>query len=128
MFDWILNSSVVPRRGAVLETCPHMTISAFQWYPTQINGYKFRGRNADFFQLPDALLAVPAGLAAECSNLSRIQLTEFKTDHWFLTNDTTEALNGKVGKIRTPGCSCSSDLQGAPLPRRDSFHASRLRS
>lgn len=80
----------------MLETCPHMTISAFQWYPTQINGYKFRGRNADFFQLPDTLLAVPAGLTAECSNLSRLQLTEFKTEHWFLTNDTTKALNGKV--------------------------------
>lgn len=73
-----------------------MTVSAFQWYPTQINGYKFRGRNADFFQLPDTLLAVPAGLTAECGNLSRMQLTEFKTEHWFLTDDTTKALNGKV--------------------------------
>ncbi|XP_029685938.1 LOW QUALITY PROTEIN: adhesion G-protein coupled receptor V1 [Takifugu rubripes] len=92
----LLTDSQCEIRGAVLETCPHMTISAFQWYPTQINGYKFRGRNADFFQLPDTLLAVPAGLTAECSNLSRIQLTEFKTEHWFLTNDTTKALNGKV--------------------------------
>lgn len=82
----------------VLETCPYMSISAFQWYPTQINGQKFRGRNADFFQLPDTLLAVPPALTADCSNLSRIQLTEFRADHWFLTNDTINALNGKVGK------------------------------
>ncbi|XP_053180894.1 adhesion G-protein coupled receptor V1 [Scomber japonicus] len=82
--------------GTILDKCPYMTISAFQWYPTQINGHKFRGRNADFFQLPDTLLAVPAGLTADCSNLSRIQLTEFRTEHWFLTNDTTTALNGKV--------------------------------
>lgn len=88
----------IHRRGTILETCPYMTISAFQWYPTQINGYKFRGRNADFFQLPDTLVAVPAGLTADCGNLSRIQLTEFKTEHWFLTNDTTKALNGKVRK------------------------------
>ncbi|XP_059193370.1 adhesion G-protein coupled receptor V1 [Centropristis striata] len=83
-------------RGTVLETCPYMTISAFQWYPTQINGHRFRGRNADFFQLPDTLLAVPAVPTADCGNLSRIQLTEFRTEHWFLTNDTNNALNGKV--------------------------------
>ncbi|KAM7416521.1 hypothetical protein PAMA_018533 [Pampus argenteus] len=82
--------------GTILDTCPYMSISAFQWYPTQINGHKFRGRNADFFQLPDTLLAVPAASTADCSNLSRIQLTEFRTEHWFLTNDTTTAVNGKV--------------------------------
>lgn len=85
------------RRGAVLETCPHMSTSAFQWYPTQINGQKFRGRNGDFFQLPDTLLPVPALLTADCRNLSRIQLTELRADHWFLANDTIGALNGKVG-------------------------------
>lgn len=89
------------RRGTILETCPYMTISAFQWYPTQINGHKFRGRNADFIHLPDTLLAVPAALTADCANLSRIQLTEFRTEHWFLTNDTTNALNGKVGKYNS---------------------------
>lgn len=87
------------RRGTILETCPYMTISAFQWYPTQINGHKFRGRNADFLQLPDTMLAVPALLTADCGNLSQIQLTEFRTEHWFLSNDTTTALNGKVGKF-----------------------------
>uniref|UniRef100_A0A3Q3W600 Adhesion G-protein coupled receptor V1 n=1 Tax=Mola mola TaxID=94237 RepID=A0A3Q3W600_MOLML len=92
----LLTHSECEIRGTSLETCSYMTISAFQWYPTQINGHKFRGRNADFFQLPDTLLAVPAGLTADCNNLSRIQLTEFRTEHWFLTNDTTEALNGKV--------------------------------
>ncbi|XP_077943744.1 adhesion G-protein coupled receptor V1 [Gasterosteus aculeatus] len=83
-------------RGTILETCPYMSISAFQWYPTQINAHKFRGRNADFFQLPDTLLAVPAVSTPNCGNLSQIQLTEFRTEHWFLTNDTNTALNGKV--------------------------------
>lgn len=101
------------RRGTILETCPYMTISAFQWYPTQINGYKFRGRNADFFQLPDTLLEVPAGVTADCGNLSRIQLTEFKTEHWFLTNDTTKALNGKVRKCWASRCNYRYKLQGA---------------
>ncbi|XP_061584932.1 adhesion G-protein coupled receptor V1 [Cololabis saira] len=83
-------------KGTVLDTCPYMTISAFQWYPTQINGHKFRGHNADFFQLPDTLLPVPAGLTADCGNLSRIQLTEFRHEHWFLTSDTITAVSGKV--------------------------------
>uniref|UniRef100_H2M3Y4 Adhesion G-protein coupled receptor V1 n=1 Tax=Oryzias latipes TaxID=8090 RepID=H2M3Y4_ORYLA len=83
-------------RGTVLDTCPFMTISAFQWYPTQINGHRFRGHNADFFQLPDRLLPVPAVPAAGCGNLSRIQLTEFRTEHWFLTNNTITAVGGKV--------------------------------
>ncbi|XP_056276017.1 adhesion G-protein coupled receptor V1 [Pseudoliparis swirei] len=83
-------------RGTILETCPYMSISAFQWYPTQINGHKFRGRNADFFQLPETLLAVPPVSTADCGNLSKIQLTEFRTEHWFLANDTHIALNGKV--------------------------------
>ncbi|XP_077417871.1 adhesion G-protein coupled receptor V1 isoform X3 [Vanacampus margaritifer] len=82
--------------GIMLDTCAHMSISALQWYPTQINGYKFRGHNADFFQLPDTLLAVPAVSTPDCSNLRRIQLTEFRNDLWFITNDTTNALNGKV--------------------------------
>ncbi|XP_057687080.1 adhesion G-protein coupled receptor V1 isoform X4 [Corythoichthys intestinalis] len=82
--------------GTNLDTCAHMSISAFQWYPTQINGHKFRGRNADFFQLPDTLLAVPATSTPKCNNLSQIQLIEFRNDLWFLSNDTTNALNGKV--------------------------------
>ncbi|XP_075960449.1 adhesion G-protein coupled receptor V1 [Anarhichas minor] len=92
----LLTRSQCEIRGTILETCPYMSISAFQWYPTQINGHKFRGLNADFFQLPDTLLAVPAVSTADCGNLSQIQLTEFRTEHWFLTNDTNTALNGKV--------------------------------
>uniref|UniRef100_A0A3B4ZW94 Adhesion G-protein coupled receptor V1 n=1 Tax=Stegastes partitus TaxID=144197 RepID=A0A3B4ZW94_9TELE len=92
----LLTRSQCEIKDVILKTCPYMTISALQWYPTQINGYKFRGRNADFFQLPDALLAVPAVSTADCANLSRIQLTEFRTEHWFLTNDTNTAVSGKV--------------------------------
>ncbi|KAM9393782.1 adhesion G-protein coupled receptor V1 [Pholidichthys leucotaenia] len=83
-------------KGTILETCPYMTISAFQWYPTQINGHRFRGRDGDFFQLPVTLLAVPAVLTADCGNLSKIQLTEFRTEHWFRKNDTVTGVQGKV--------------------------------
>ncbi|XP_060927102.1 adhesion G-protein coupled receptor V1 [Limanda limanda] len=95
----LLTHSQCAIRGTILETCPYMTISAFQWYPTQINGHKFRGRNSDFFQLPDTLLAVPAALTPDCGNLSRIQQTEFRTEHWFISNNTTTALNGKVFSV-----------------------------
>ncbi|XP_075324846.1 adhesion G-protein coupled receptor V1 [Odontesthes bonariensis] len=92
----LLTHSQCEIMGALLETCPYLTISAYQWYPTQINGHKFRGHNADFFQLPDTLLPVPAVSNAICGNLSRIQMTEFRTEHWFLTNDTFTAVSGKV--------------------------------
>ncbi|KAJ3604248.1 hypothetical protein NHX12_028989, partial [Muraenolepis orangiensis] len=69
----------------ILDTCPYLSISAFHWYPTQINGYVFTGRNADTFQLPHALL--------------ELQLTEYTTDHWFLSGDRTLALNGKVFSV-----------------------------
>ncbi|KAK7934133.1 hypothetical protein WMY93_005029 [Mugilogobius chulae] len=82
--------------GTVLNTCPFMSISAFQWYPTQINGFKFRGSNADFFQIPDTLLTVPPGVTVNCNYLSQIQLIEYTTEHWFLTNNTLSALSGKV--------------------------------
>ncbi|MED6250420.1 Adhesion G-protein coupled receptor V1 [Ataeniobius toweri] len=85
--------------STVMETCPFMTISAFQWYPTQINGHKYRGRNSDFFQFPDTLLPVPAASSADCRNLSRIQLTEFRTEHWFLSSDTVTAVSGKVFSV-----------------------------
>ncbi|XP_005953010.2 adhesion G-protein coupled receptor V1, partial [Haplochromis burtoni] len=92
----LLKHSQCEIKVTVLETCPYMNISAFQWYPTEINGYKFRGRNADFFQLPNTLLPVPAVLTADCGNLNRMQLTEFRNEHWFRTSDAATALNGKV--------------------------------
>ncbi|XP_061753493.1 adhesion G-protein coupled receptor V1 [Nerophis ophidion] len=86
--------------GYILDSCAHMSMSAFQWYPTQINGHKFRGGNADFLQLPDTLLPVPAATTPDCGNLSRIQMMEFQTELWFLANDTAaNALNGKVFSV-----------------------------
>ncbi|KAM3842448.1 adhesion G-protein coupled receptor V1-like, partial [Diretmus argenteus] len=82
----------------ILDSCPYMTISALHWYPTRINGHIFKGRNEDTFQLPNNLLEVPAPTtgALASSACRRIQLTEYTTEHWFLTRDKTTALNGKV--------------------------------
>ncbi|MEQ2184179.1 hypothetical protein GOODEAATRI_005282 [Goodea atripinnis] len=45
------------------------------------------------------LLPVPAASSADCRNLSRIQLTEFRTEHWFLSSDTVTAVSGKVFSV-----------------------------
>ncbi|XP_062310079.1 adhesion G-protein coupled receptor V1 [Osmerus eperlanus] len=86
------------RGKTILDTCPYMGITAHYWYPTQINGHTFTGRNADTFRLPETLLEVPAPTAGPLtpSACHQLQLTEFASEHWFLTNDKTTALNGKV--------------------------------
>uniref|UniRef100_A0A4W5KST1 GAIN-B domain-containing protein n=1 Tax=Hucho hucho TaxID=62062 RepID=A0A4W5KST1_9TELE len=61
-----------------------------------INGHTFTGKNSDTFQLPENLLEVPATGTISPSACRRVQLTEYSTEHWFLTNDKTTALNGKV--------------------------------
>ena len=86
------------RGKTILDSCPYMAITAHYWYPTQINGHTFTGRNADTFRLPETLLEVPAPTAGPLtpSACRQLQLTEFTSEHWFLTNDKTTALNGKV--------------------------------
>ncbi|XP_055742122.1 adhesion G-protein coupled receptor V1 isoform X1 [Salvelinus fontinalis] len=103
------------RGRTILDTCAYISISAYHWYPTQINGHMFTGKNSDSFQLPEFLLEVPALPAGTLSPSAcrRVQLTEYSTEHWFLTNDKTTALNGKV---------FSASLQGRgsrPLNKSD---------
>ncbi|XP_071260291.1 adhesion G-protein coupled receptor V1-like isoform X2 [Salvelinus alpinus] len=85
------------RGRTILDTCDYISISSYHWYPTQINGHTFTGKNSDTFQLPENLLEVPALPTGTISPSAcgRVQLTEYSTEHWFLTDKTT-ALNGKV--------------------------------
>ncbi|KAM6965415.1 adhesion G-protein coupled receptor V1 [Aplochiton taeniatus] len=96
----------------ILDSCPYISISAHHWYASDVNRHTFTGRNADTLQLPDGLVEVPAPVAGalDPSACRRVQLTELTTEHWFLTNDSNTALNGKV---------FSASLQGqrsGPLP------------
>ncbi|KAJ8006188.1 hypothetical protein DPEC_G00125640 [Dallia pectoralis] len=86
------------RGRTILDTCAYISISAFHWYPTQINGHTFTGRNLDTFRLPETVLEVPAlpPDTIDPSACRQLQLTEYSTEHWFLTNDQRTALNGKV--------------------------------
>uniref|UniRef100_A0A673Z153 Adhesion G-protein coupled receptor V1 n=1 Tax=Salmo trutta TaxID=8032 RepID=A0A673Z153_SALTR len=65
---------------------------------TCINGHMFTGKNSDSFQLPESLLEVPALPAGTLSTSAcrRVQLTEYSTEHWFLTNDKTTVFSASL--------------------------------
>ncbi|KAI2664431.1 Adhesion G-protein coupled receptor V1 [Labeo rohita] len=94
------------KRGTtVLDTCPYFTIAAHHWYPTQINGHTYTGKNSDTFTLPETLLEVPA-LPADSmapSACRKVHFTEYNTEHWFLTNTKASALNDKVFSVSLHG-------------------------
>ncbi|CAB1321522.1 unnamed protein product [Coregonus sp. 'balchen'] len=83
------------RGRTILDTCAYISISAYHWYPTQINGHMFMGKNSDTFQLPETLLEVPALPAGTLSPSAcrRVQLTEYSTEH----------CDEVVYRIHTPG-------------------------
>uniref|UniRef100_A0A8C7IVD8 Adhesion G-protein coupled receptor V1 n=1 Tax=Oncorhynchus kisutch TaxID=8019 RepID=A0A8C7IVD8_ONCKI len=82
----------------ILDTCAYISISAYHWYPTQINGHMFTGKNSDSFQLPEFLLEVPALPVGTLSPSACrwVQLTEYSTEHWFLTNDKTTVFSASL--------------------------------
>ncbi|XP_076853827.1 adhesion G-protein coupled receptor V1 [Brachyhypopomus gauderio] len=93
------------RGSIILDTCPYFTIATYHWYPTQINGHTFEGSNGDTFTLPETLLEVPVvpGGGMAPSACRKVQLTEYSTEHWFLTNATPSALNDKVFSVSIQG-------------------------
>ncbi|XP_053337317.1 adhesion G-protein coupled receptor V1 [Clarias gariepinus] len=93
------------KRGKTLDTCPYFTITAYHWYPTEINAYTFTGTNGDTFSLPDALLEVPVLPGGGWSPFAcqKIHFIEYHTEHWFLTNTKASALNDKVFSVSLQG-------------------------
>ncbi|KAI5088303.1 G-protein coupled receptor 98 isoform X2, partial [Silurus meridionalis] len=93
------------QRGKILDTCPYFTITAYHWYPTDINAHTFTGTNGDTLTLPDALLEVPVLPAGGMSPLAcqKIHFIEYHTEHWFLTNTKASALNDKVFSVSLQG-------------------------
>ncbi|XP_041926588.1 adhesion G-protein coupled receptor V1 [Alosa sapidissima] len=93
------------RGRTVLDSCPYFTLAAHHWYPTQINGHTFTGRDMDTFTIPETLLQVPA-LPLSSLALSacrKVQFTEYSTEHWFITNSKVSALNDKVFSVSLAG-------------------------
>ncbi|XP_017551078.2 adhesion G-protein coupled receptor V1 isoform X2 [Pygocentrus nattereri] len=93
------------RRGKnILDSCPYLTITAHHWYPTQINGHTFTGKNGDTFTVPETLLEVPTLPGGDMvpSACQKVHFIEYSTEHWFLTNKPS-ALNDKVFSVSIQG-------------------------
>ncbi|KAJ8380590.1 hypothetical protein SKAU_G00013680 [Synaphobranchus kaupii] len=104
----------VGQRGrTILDSCPYLSMEAHRWYPTQINGHTFSGKNSDSFRLPVNLLEVPAPSRITPDVCRVVQFTEYSTDHWFLTNAKPIALNNKIFSVSLKG------RGSRPLPNND---------
>ncbi|XP_068103893.1 adhesion G-protein coupled receptor V1 [Hyperolius riggenbachi] len=91
-------------RGKTLfDTCPYLSISAYNWYPQQINGHKFEGKNGDMIQLPERLLAVFLENSTSEDSCRLVQFTEFSSQQWFLTGTEESALNNKILSVSVKG-------------------------
>ncbi|XP_078070005.1 adhesion G-protein coupled receptor V1 [Mustelus asterias] len=86
------------RGKTVLDTCQHLTIKSYHWYPQQINGHKFEGKNGDSLQVPERLLEVPptSSLTTGDGSCRHVQFTEYSSQQWFQTSVKGIALNNKI--------------------------------
>ncbi|KAM5298193.1 adhesion G-protein coupled receptor V1 [Ctenodactylus gundi] len=96
--------SAAEKSKTILDSCPHLSILALHWYPQQINGHKFEGKEGDYIQVPEKLLAVPdAEATAEESTCKVIQFTEYSSQQWFVTGNSLPALKNKVLSLSVKG-------------------------
>uniref|UniRef100_A0A8C7EBG5 Adhesion G-protein coupled receptor V1 n=1 Tax=Nothoprocta perdicaria TaxID=30464 RepID=A0A8C7EBG5_NOTPE len=87
----------------VLDSCPYIAIMAHNWYPQQINGHKFDGKDGDFIHVPEHLLEVSVVLSPQDENCESVQFTEYSSQQWFLTGDKELALKNKVFSVSLKG-------------------------
>ena len=85
------------RSKTILDSCPYLSILALHWYPQQINGHKFEGKEGDYIRIPERLLDVPdAEIMAGKSICELVQFTEYSSQQWFITGTNLHALKNKV--------------------------------
>uniref|UniRef100_H0X6E5 Adhesion G-protein coupled receptor V1 n=1 Tax=Otolemur garnettii TaxID=30611 RepID=H0X6E5_OTOGA len=88
----------------ILDSCPYLSILALHWYPQQINGHKFEGKEGDYIRIPERLLDVPdAVIMAEKSACKLVQFTEYSSQQWFITGNNLHALKNKVLSLSVKG-------------------------
>ncbi|XP_029429217.1 adhesion G-protein coupled receptor V1 [Rhinatrema bivittatum] len=88
------------RGKTILDSCPYLAISAYHWYPQQINGHKFDGKSGDFFRVPERFLEVPLDLAiARDKGCKFVHFMEYSSQQWFLTRKKETALNSKIFSV-----------------------------
>uniref|UniRef100_A0A2K6F8J3 Adhesion G-protein coupled receptor V1 n=1 Tax=Propithecus coquereli TaxID=379532 RepID=A0A2K6F8J3_PROCO len=92
------------RSKTILDSCPYLSILALHWYPQQINGHKFEGKEGDYIRVPERLLDVPdAEIMAEKSTCKLVQFTEYSSQQWFITGNSLPALKNKVLSLSVKG-------------------------
>ncbi|MBN3308256.1 GPR98 protein, partial [Amia calva] len=74
------------KRGTILDTCPYIKIEAYHWYPQQINGHIFEGKNGDSIQIPEALLEVPPSDRVPVASCEKVQFTEYSSQQCWLSD------------------------------------------
>ncbi|NXU16592.1 GPR98 protein, partial [Pardalotus punctatus] len=90
----------------ILDSCPYIAIMAHNWFPQQINGHRFSGKDGDSVQVPEHLLEVSVVLSPpQEENCESIQFTEYSSQQWFLTRDKELALRNKVFSMSLKGWS-----------------------
>ncbi|XP_073480601.1 adhesion G-protein coupled receptor V1 isoform X2 [Aquarana catesbeiana] len=91
------------RRKTVFDTCPHISIYAYHWYPQQINRHRFDGKGGDTIQLPERLLAVFPENSTSEGSCRFLQFIEYSSQQWFLTGGEESALNNKILSVSVKG-------------------------
>ncbi|KAI4570105.1 hypothetical protein MJT46_007399 [Ovis ammon polii x Ovis aries] len=88
----------------ILDSCPYLSILALHWYPQQINGHKFEGKEGDYIRVPERLLDVlDAEIMAGRSTCELVQFTEYSSQQWFMTGNNFHALKNKVLSLSVKG-------------------------
>nr|XP_001918372.2 G-protein coupled receptor 98 [Equus caballus] len=88
----------------ILDSCPYLSILALHWYPQQINGHKFEGKEGDYIRIPERLLDVQdAEIMTGKSTCEFVQFTEYSSQQWFITGNGLPALRSKVLSLSVKG-------------------------
>ncbi|XP_063151499.1 adhesion G-protein coupled receptor V1 [Candoia aspera] len=91
------------RGKTILDHCPYMVITSHHWYPQQINGHRFDGKDGDFIRVPDHLLEVSASSHSNDATCRFIQVTEYSSQQWFIADGRGIALKNKVFSMSLKG-------------------------
>ncbi|XP_069736689.1 adhesion G-protein coupled receptor V1, partial [Phaenicophaeus curvirostris] len=100
----IMCGSPGERGKNILDSCPYIAIMAHNWFPQQINGHRFDGKDGDSIQVPEHLLEVSVALSPPREEYCEsVQFTEYSSQQWFLTGDKELALKNKVFSMSLKG-------------------------
>ncbi|XP_015282612.1 PREDICTED: G-protein coupled receptor 98 [Gekko japonicus] len=97
--------SLGERGKTILDHCPYIIIMAHSWYPQQINGHIFYGKDGDFIRIPERLLEIPDSPHSKDETCWFIQFTEYSNQQWFVTGDKGTALKNKILSLSVKGLS-----------------------